>query len=67
MKIKSAHHLRRVKLVVDLYKKNKRFGYSDAFVYREYVNPVYPMSLSTFYEYLTIPIDKLMKEKNETI
>jgi len=61
------HQLRKVKLVVDLYKRHKRFGYSDAFVYREYVNPTYPMSLSTFYEYLSIPIDKLLKDEKNKI
>lgn len=59
---KSVHQLRRVKLIVDLYKKHKRLGYSDAFVYREYINPVYPMSLSTFYEYLSVPVDRMLKE-----
>ena len=63
----SAHYLRRVKLVVDLYRSKKLPGYSDAYVYREFINPVYPMSISTFYEYLSVPVEKLMKLKNENL
>lgn len=60
----SAYHLRKIKLVVDLYRLHKKDGYSDAYVYRKFINPVYPMSLSTFYSYLYIPIEKKLKNEN---
>jgi len=55
--------LLRIKLVVELYKKHHHPDVSDRRIFLKYINPVYPMSLSTFYEYLGTPVDKLLKEQ----
>jgi len=55
--------LLRIKAVVDEYKKHEHPGVSSAFIWRNYIDPVYHISLSSLYEYLAIPVDKLLKER----
>lgn len=54
--------LLQMKLVVELYKKHKQPGVSTAYVFRTYIEPLYPMSISTLYNYLSTPIEKELKQ-----
>lgn len=55
--------LLRIKAVVDEYKKHEHPGVSSAYIWRNYIFPVYHISLSTFYEYLATPVEKLLKAR----
>ena len=56
--------LLRIKSVVDEYKKHEHPGVSSAYIWRTYIFPTYHISLSTFYEYLGTPVDRLLKARN---
>jgi hypothetical protein len=55
--------LLRIKSVVDEYKRHQHPGVSSAFIWRHYIDPVFHISLSSLYEYLATPVDKLLKER----
>jgi hypothetical protein len=50
--------------VLEIYKREKKDGVSTAHVFREHICPTYPMSRSTLYNYLSTPVDKLLKEED---
>jgi len=52
--------------VLDIYLREKKDGVSTAHVFREHITPVYPMSRSTLYNILSTPVDKLLKEEENT-
>jgi len=54
--------LLQIRLVVELYKKHKQPGVSTAYVFRTYIEPYYPMSISTLYNYLATPVEKELKQ-----
>ena len=57
--------LLKVKIIVDIYLKYKPLGYTNRYIYKNYIFPVYQISEGTFYNYPTIPVNKLLKEYAE--
>jgi hypothetical protein len=55
--------LLRIKSIVDEYKKHEHPGVSSAYIWRNYIFPVWHISLTTFYDYLSTPVDRLLKER----
>jgi hypothetical protein len=55
--------LLRIKSVVNEYKKYEHPGVPAAYIWREYIFPTYHISLSTFYDYLGTPVDRLLKAR----
>lgn len=53
--------LKRVQIVQEIYQRHKQEGISDAFIYRNYVHPVVPISQDRFYAYLQISPQKELK------
>lgn len=54
--------LLKVKIIVDIYLKYKDLGFNNRHIYQNYIYPVYFISEGTFYNYLTIPVNRLLKE-----
>ena len=54
--------LLQVQKVIEIYQREKRDGVTTRHIYRNCIFPIYPISVSTFYNYLTIPVTKLLKE-----
>ncbi|MEI6898276.1 MAG: hypothetical protein WCL00_00230 [Bacteroidota bacterium] len=54
--------LLQMRMVITIYLREKKDGVSTAHVYRTHIYPIYPISRSTLYTYLSTPIDKLLKE-----
>ncbi|MDR2009226.1 MAG: hypothetical protein LBQ22_01940 [Bacteroidales bacterium] len=54
--------LKRVKEVNEIYMNHSKRGLSNEYIYRNYIRNVFHISRSTFYEYLTIPYAKEIKE-----
>lgn len=54
--------LLRMKIVVDIYKKYKDDSNTTVGVFRKYIEPYYPMSIQTLYNYLATPIERQLKE-----
>lgn len=48
--------------VIEIYKREKKPGISTAWVYRTHIYPVYPISISTLYNYLATPVSRELKE-----
>lgn len=57
--------LLRMKLVVDIYKKHKNDGNTTRWVFKEHIEPYYPISIATLYNYLATPIEKELREIEE--
>ena len=57
--------LLQMRKVLDIYLAEKKDGVSTAHVFREHITKVYPMSRSTLYNYLSTPVDKLLKEEEQ--
>ena len=55
--------LLRIKTVVDEYRKHEHPGVSSAYIWKNYIYPVHHISLSTMYEYLSVPVEKLLKAR----
>ena len=54
--------LKRAKRIVEIYKREKKPGLSDAFIFRTYIEPDYDISIATYYNYLAMPVDAEMKK-----
>jgi hypothetical protein len=54
--------LLKVKIIVDIYLKYKALGFNNRYIYKNYIYPIYFISEGTFYNYLTIPVNRLLKE-----
>lgn len=52
-----------MRLVIEIYQREKKEGVSTAHVFRTYIFPQYPMSRSTLYNYLSTPVEKLLREE----
>lgn len=65
------HHkntLRRIKLVCDIVQQHYEPGnYAKSYfkVWKDYVNPVYPMCYHTFIKYINTPLGALREEEQE--
>lgn len=47
--------------VIALYLEHKKPGISTAYVWREYIYPVYPITITTLYNYLKTPVTRELK------
>lgn len=56
------HFLKRVKSVNEIYKQYHKEGVTNEFIYRNYIEDQFCISIATFYNYLAIPYEKLLKE-----
>jgi len=56
--------LLQMRKVIEIYKEHKKDGVSTEHVYREHIFPIYPMSRTTLYNYLSTPVEKLLKEED---
>ncbi len=56
------YFLVRVKRVNELYKELSAKGITNEFIYKHHICDQFNISRSTFYDYLTIPYEKQMKE-----
>lgn len=57
--------LLRVKDVQDIYTEHHRRGCTDKYIYETHIYPFYKIGRTTFYNYLTIPAVKELKELEE--
>ena len=48
--------------VISIYQRHKNDGVSTIYVYRNYIYPVYPISLNTLYNYLSTPVQREIKK-----
>jgi hypothetical protein len=62
MAYKRTNKLLMMQKVIEIYLREKKPGISTAYVYRTYIYPVYPISISTLYNYLSTPVTKELKE-----
>ncbi len=51
--------------ILDIYIREKKDGISTAHVYRTHIYPVYRISITTLYNYISTPVFKLLKEEEE--
>ncbi|MFZ4707503.1 MAG: hypothetical protein ACOYMF_16005 [Bacteroidales bacterium] len=51
--------------VIEIYLREKKPGISTAYVFRTYILPIYPMTITTLYNYISTPIAKDLKELDE--
>ncbi len=56
------YFLARVKRVNELYKDLSAKGITNEFIYKHHVRDQFNISRSTFYDYLTIPYERQLKE-----
>lgn len=59
--------LLQMKQVIDCYLEHKRDGNTTAYVYRTYIWPRYHISMTTLYNYLSTPVEKLLKEEEKKL
>jgi hypothetical protein len=57
--------LLQMKSIIDCYLEHKTDGNTTMYVWRCYIYPRYQISLSTLYNYLATPVDKMLKEETE--
>ncbi len=57
--------LKGVLIVQDIYLQHSDSGLNNREIFKRYVNPNYPMSERTFYEYLALNARKELKELQE--
>jgi hypothetical protein len=57
--------LKGVLIVQDIYLQHSDSGLNNREIFKRYVNPSYPMTERTFYEYLAINARKELKELQE--
>ena len=57
--------LKRVQRVNDIYTREHNKGKSSGYIYKTYIEPEFNIARSTFYEYLTIPVNKELKKLDE--
>ncbi|UWY28747.1 hypothetical protein N4T20_02205 [Flavobacterium sp. TR2] len=54
--------LQRYKLILDIYKAHKTPDVPDTVILRKYINPVYPISRTTFYTIQCTAVNKELAE-----
>lgn len=52
--------------VIAVYTQYKQPGVSTTYVYNNYINPLFHISMATLYNYLSTPVNKELKEINYT-
>jgi len=55
--------LLQMRKVIEIYQREKKDGISTAHVYRQHIFPNYPMSRATLYNYLSTPVERLLREE----
>ncbi len=48
--------------IIEIYQREKKEGISVTHVYKTFIYTIYPISRSTLYSYLSMPINRLLKE-----
>jgi len=56
--------LLQMKRILDVYLREKRDGVSTAYVYRTYIFPQFNISISTLYNIIATPVERLLKEED---
>jgi hypothetical protein len=56
------NHLKRIRDVNRVYLAHKHDGNTTAYVYRTVIHPQFRISLSTLYNYLATPVERIIKE-----
>ena len=54
--------LKRIKDVCEIYLREAKRGVNNEYIYNNYIRDRFHISRSTFYEYLTVPYEKQLKE-----
>jgi len=63
--IQQGKFLMRVKRVNEIYIKQREKGYSNEFIFKEYIRDQFYISRSTFYNYLAVPYQAELKRMKE--
>ena len=66
MAYNSRNKLIKIQEIVTIYLNNKELGYNNEHIYKNIIYPAYYISKTTFYNYLTIPANRLLKELEAT-
>lgn len=56
------HLLNRIKAVNEIYIRESARGVSNEYIYANYIRDQFHISRSAFYEYLTVPYEKQIRE-----
>ncbi|MFC4262456.1 hypothetical protein ACFOWM_06190 [Ferruginibacter yonginensis] len=56
------NYLKKVKLVCELYNKHKVQDVPSSITFRDYIEPVHPMHIKTFYKFLGINYERELKK-----
>jgi hypothetical protein len=56
--------LKQVKAVLEVYNREKKDGISTQYVFRTFIEPRFHISCATLYNYLAMPVNKLIKEED---
>jgi hypothetical protein len=62
MAYNNRNKLIKVNEIICIYQDNKKLGYTNEHIYKNIIYPAYFISKTTFYNYLTIPANRLLKE-----
>ncbi|MBQ7210516.1 MAG: hypothetical protein IJS05_06450 [Paludibacteraceae bacterium] len=54
--------LNRIKAVCEIYLREAKRGVNNEFIYDNYIRDQFHISRSTFYEYLTVPYERQLRE-----
>lgn len=68
MAFNNTNKLRRIVDIQNIYKKhsqNHNGSASDVWIFENLINPVYHISRATFYNYLSIPAQRMLNEVKE--
>lgn len=57
--------LNRIKAVCEIYKRENAKGVTTEYIYAHYIRDQFHISRSAFYEYLTVPYEKQIKELDQ--
>lgn len=58
----SKNYLLRAKAIQDLYNEHKKEGVTTMHVFRTYIRPRFFISISAFYNYLSVPATRELKK-----
>lgn len=60
------NEINKLRLIINIqkiYTDKQSIGLSNEYIYKHYIYPNYYISRATFYNYLTVPARKILKEK----
>lgn len=65
MAYNNINKLRLISDIQDIYNQHKEIDVPTTVIFRKYIEPVYHISYSTLYNYLSVPAKKLLREHEE--